>query len=138
MTAPDVSHQDKANAIRALSMDAVEAAASGHPGMPMGMADVATVEDGVAAALAGADVVATTLSGYTGAVPAARDDPPDFDLIAALVAAIAVPVVAEGRLWTPDHVAQALGRGAHCVVIGTAITNPRDITRRFVAGTRAS
>ena len=38
-----VSHSDMANAIRALSMDAVEAAKSGHPGMPMGMADVATV-----------------------------------------------------------------------------------------------
>jgi transketolase len=50
MTAPDVSHQDKANAIRALSMDAVEAAASGHPGMPMGMADVATVLFGTAMA----------------------------------------------------------------------------------------
>jgi transketolase len=38
-----VSYADMANAIRALSMDAVEKAASGHPGMPMGMADVATV-----------------------------------------------------------------------------------------------
>ena len=37
------SKQNMANAIRALSMDAVEAAKSGHPGMPMGMADVATV-----------------------------------------------------------------------------------------------
>jgi transketolase len=36
------SPQDMANAIRALAMDAVEAANSGHPGMPMGMADVAT------------------------------------------------------------------------------------------------
>ena len=36
-------HKDMANAIRALSMDAVEAANSGHPGMPMGMADIATV-----------------------------------------------------------------------------------------------
>ena len=36
-------HKDLANAIRALAMDAVEAAKSGHPGMPMGMADVATV-----------------------------------------------------------------------------------------------
>ncbi len=40
---PNVSHTVMANAIRALSMDAVEAAKSGHPGMPMGMADVATV-----------------------------------------------------------------------------------------------
>ena len=38
-----VDHKDMANAIRALSMDAVEQAKSGHPGMPMGMADVATV-----------------------------------------------------------------------------------------------
>ena len=42
-TAGTVGHDDMANAIRALSMDAVEAAQSGHPGMPMGMADVATV-----------------------------------------------------------------------------------------------
>mgnify|MGYP002526827818 CR=1 FL=1 len=40
---PPISHASMANAIRALAMDAVEAANSGHPGMPMGMADVATV-----------------------------------------------------------------------------------------------
>ncbi|MBC7770008.1 MAG: transketolase, partial [Phycisphaerales bacterium] len=40
---PDVTMRDMANAIRALAMDAVEHAKSGHPGMPMGMADVATV-----------------------------------------------------------------------------------------------
>src|SRR5712692_5642750 len=39
----DRTHADMANAIRALSMDAVERAKSGHPGMPMGMAAVATV-----------------------------------------------------------------------------------------------
>ena len=38
-----VEHKQLANAIRFLSIDAVEAANSGHPGMPMGMADVATV-----------------------------------------------------------------------------------------------
>jgi transketolase len=38
-----VSRRELANAIRALSMDAVEAAKSGHPGMPMGMADIAEV-----------------------------------------------------------------------------------------------
>ena len=40
---PDPTHEQMANAIRFLSADAVEEAGSGHPGMPMGMADVATV-----------------------------------------------------------------------------------------------
>ena len=43
MTEPTAAHRDMANAIRALAMDAVQQADSGHPGMPMGMADVATV-----------------------------------------------------------------------------------------------
>ena len=43
MTEPSIAHDDLANALRALAMDAVEKAQSGHPGMPMGMADVATV-----------------------------------------------------------------------------------------------
>jgi putative N-acetylmannosamine-6-phosphate epimerase len=102
------------------------------------MADVATLAEGIAAAAAGAAAGATTLSGYTGAAPVAHDAPPDFGLVAALAAAIPVPVVAEGRLWTPEHAAEALRRGAHAVVVGTAITNPREITRRFVAGMGAS
>lgn len=92
-------------------------------------ADVSTVEEGVAAARAGADAVATTLAGYT---PHSRKTSgPDFELIRELVAAIAVPVVAEGRFWSPDEVAQAFALGARAVVVGTAITNPREITRRF-------
>src|SRR5258707_2960318 len=43
MTEQIAARRDMANAIRALAMDAVQQADSGHPGMPMGMADVATV-----------------------------------------------------------------------------------------------
>lgn len=93
------------------------------------MADVSTYEEGVAAALAGADLVGTTLSGYT---PYTTKGPgPDLDLVARLAADLDTPVVAEGRIHTPDQAAEALARGAHCVVVGTAITHPTSITRWF-------
>jgi putative N-acetylmannosamine-6-phosphate epimerase len=57
---------------------------------------------------------------------------PDLELLSALVAAIGAPVVAEGRFDSPDLVAEAFRRGAHAVVVGTAITNPSEITRKFV------
>jgi putative N-acetylmannosamine-6-phosphate epimerase len=100
------------------------------------LADVATLEEGVRAAALGADAVASTLSGYTEDT-AGRHDGPDLDLVAALAKAVAVPVLAEGRFTDPGQVAEAFRRGAHAVVVGTAITNPREITRRFVAGTPA-
>jgi N-acylglucosamine-6-phosphate 2-epimerase len=93
------------------------------------MADVDSFEAGVAAREAGADIVATTLSGYTdGPVP----DGPDVALVARLAAALDCPVIAEGRYWTVADVAAAFDAGAHAVVVGTAITNPSAITRRFV------
>lgn len=94
------------------------------------MADVDTVEAGVRARDAGADAVATTLSGYTG-----RGAPHgvDLDLIAALAAELDCPIVAEGRIRTDAEVVAAREAGAHALVIGTAITNPTAITRSFVA-----
>jgi N-acylglucosamine-6-phosphate 2-epimerase len=97
------------------------------------MADVDSFEAGVAARDAGADIVATTLSGYTGGpVP----DGPDVELVARLAAALDCPVVAEGRYWSPDDVRAAFAAGAHAVVVGTAITNPMAITRRLVTVAR--
>jgi putative N-acetylmannosamine-6-phosphate epimerase len=95
-------------------------------------ADVDDLESGLAAAAAGADYLATTLSGYTRATEARKAEGPDFDLLAALLAATPLPVVAEGRFWEPAQVARAFRMGVHAVVVGTAITNPREITRRFV------
>jgi N-acylglucosamine-6-phosphate 2-epimerase len=93
------------------------------------MADVDSLEAGLRARDAGADAIATTLSGYTGA---RVHDGVDIDLIAALVSELDCPVVAEGRLRTDDDVARARRAGASVLVIGTAITNPIAITRAFV------
>lgn len=97
-------------------------------GLPV-MADISTCEEGVAAEEAGADIVATTLSGYT---PYSRQlESPDFELISELVKAVRIPVIAEGRIWTPEQARKALELGAHAVVVGTAITRPEMITKRF-------
>ncbi|MCW3475059.1 N-acetylmannosamine-6-phosphate 2-epimerase [Limobrevibacterium gyesilva] len=102
----------------------------GELGKPV-LADIATLEQGVAARAWGADYVATTLSGYTEDTQGAEG--PDLALVAALVRECGAKVIAEGRFDTPALVAQAFALGAHAVVVGTAITNPREITRRFAA-----
>ncbi|MEW5626316.1 N-acetylmannosamine-6-phosphate 2-epimerase [Streptomyces hydrogenans] len=95
------------------------------------LADVSTHEEGMAAEAAGADAVATTLSGYTE--HSAAQQGPDFALIASLAPALTVPLIAEGRISTPDEAARALSLGAHAVVVGGAITRPTFITQRFAA-----
>ncbi len=97
------------------------------------LADISTLEEGLAAAEAGADLVATTLSGYTAYSP--QQDEPDFALIQQLAPALkrkGIPLIAEGRIHTPQQAAQALACGAFAVVVGTAITRPQEITKRFV------
>lgn len=95
-------------------------------------ADVSSLEEGLAAADWGANYVATTLSGYTEATQP-KPEEPDLMLLEQLAGRLAVPVVAEGRYNTPDLVRQGFAAGAHAVVVGTMITNPREITRMFVA-----
>lgn len=95
------------------------------------LADIATLAEGEAAAAAGADAVATTLAGHTAET--AEMEGPAIALVQALAARLAVPVFAEGRYDTPTEVWQAIAGGAYAVVVGTAITNPREITRRFAA-----
>jgi N-acylglucosamine-6-phosphate 2-epimerase len=95
------------------------------------LADCAGIEDGVAAEAAGADAVATTMSGYLApSIP--PPDEPDLSLVEALARRLRVPVIAEGRIRTPAQAREALERGAYAVVVGTAITNPREITRWYV------
>jgi putative N-acetylmannosamine-6-phosphate epimerase len=94
-------------------------------------ADCATLEDAVTAARFGADFVSTTMAGYTPATTHLKGDGPDFALLEAMVREANAPVIGEGRYWTPEDVRRGFALGAHGIVVGTAITNPREITRRF-------
>jgi len=96
------------------------------------LADIATLEEGEAAWRAGADAVATTLSGYTATTAHRASNEPDWDLLAGLVKIGDVPVIMEGRVWTPDQARHSLDLGAFAVVVGTAITRPRVVTGAFV------
>lgn len=95
------------------------------------MADISTVEEGINAAKLGANMLSTTLSGYTQ-FSQNKGSKPDFELLEQLVTETNLPVVLEGRIWEPEEVDKAFELGAHCVVIGSAITRPQLITKRFV------
>jgi len=94
-------------------------------------ADVATLEEGTVAFSAGSDIVSTTLFGYTSYCLADEAGGPGFDLLKALVEAVTVPVILEGRVWHTGDVERAIEYGAYAVVVGSAITRPHLITRRF-------
>ena len=93
------------------------------------MADIATLEEAVAAEKAGVDIVATTMSGYTAYSP--PRDTPDFDLLEAVIRAVDVPVIAEGHILTLAEARACLALGAWAIVIGSAITRPIELTQRF-------
>ncbi len=102
------------------------------------IADISTVEEGVAAWKYGADMVGTTLSGYTpysknplpfGQLPSPE---PDYEIIRGLREAGVEHIVAEGRITDGEKMRKALDAGAHSVVIGTSITEPRKIVKTIL------
>lgn len=84
------------------------------------MADIDTLEAAIAAEAAGADIVGTTLYGYTADTQ--QETPPGFDLLAAMVQRLTVPCLCEGGIASPEAARHALDLGAYSVVVGTAIT----------------
>jgi N-acylglucosamine-6-phosphate 2-epimerase len=100
------------------------------------LADIATLEDALAAERAGADAVATTLYGYTAETANIRTV--SWPLIQSIVAHLTIPVLVEGHITDPREVHRALGLGATAVVVGSAITRPETITARFVQATQNS
>ncbi|MEG0712295.1 MAG: N-acetylmannosamine-6-phosphate 2-epimerase [Niameybacter sp.] len=94
------------------------------------MADCSTYEEGIHAAEIGFDFIGTTMHGYTDYTQGATL--PNFDLIGDLVRDCGKPVIAEGGIWSPEDLKKAIETGALTAVVGTAITRPMDITKRYV------
>ena len=102
-----------------------------HKSNRLAMADISTLEEGVNCANLGADIISTTLAGYT-LESGEPTEGPDYRLLERLVKTIDKPIILEGRIWEPREVKKAFEIGAHCVVIGSAITRPQLITKRFM------
>lgn len=99
------------------------------------MADCATLEEAVAAYEAGADLVGSTMNGYTAATAHCKGDP-NYELVEQMVKTLPCPVIAEGRVHTPEQARRMLEIGAWAVVVGGAITRPLEIATRFMDAVR--
>ena len=99
------------------------------------MADIATLEEAMACAEAGADFVGTTMRGYTPETKGIDDI--DFAFITELTQKCPAKVIAEGHIHSPEQAVQVLQAGAFALVVGGAITRPAEITARFTGAIRA-
>lgn len=95
------------------------------------MADLDNYDNAVLAAKAGADVLGTTLYGYTGETKTLQ--PPGFEFLEKLVKNFDLPIICEGGIATPAMMNQAFEIGANSVVVGTAITGVDLLAQKYIA-----
>ncbi|MDC0497919.1 N-acetylmannosamine-6-phosphate 2-epimerase [Alphaproteobacteria bacterium] len=101
-----------------------------HSCKKIAMADCSTIKDAINAIENGANILSTTLSGYTSEKLPPKN--PDFELLNQLIKKFKVPVIAEGRFNTPFFYKKAINLGAHAVVVGTALNRIELITKSFL------
>lgn len=101
-----------------------------HSYKKIAMADCSSIKDAINAIDNGADILSTTLSGYTNEKLPPKN--PDFKLLDQLIKKFKVPIIAEGRFNTPIFYKKAINLGAHAVVVGTALNRIELITKSFL------
>lgn len=95
------------------------------------MADCSTFEEAQAADAMGFDYIGTTMRGYTPYTKGIAI--PDYELLAKMVEELNAKIIAEGGIWETNQLEKVLACAPYAVVIGSAITRPMDITKRFAA-----
>lgn len=101
-----------------------------HSYKKIAMADCSSIKDAMIALDNGADIIATTLSGYTENKRVPKN--PDFKLLNLFIKKFNIPVIAEGRFNNPNFFKRAIYMGAHSVVVGTALNRIELITESFL------
>lgn len=96
------------------------------------MADCSTVSEAIHADQLGFDFIGTTLVGYTNESKDLKIEADDFKIIRDILKAVKHPVIAEGNIDTPEKAKRVLELGCYSVVVGSIITRPQIITKRFV------
>lgn len=96
------------------------------------MADCSTLEEAIEADRLGFDFIGTTLVGYTRYTEGIQIEANDFELIKKILSSVKTPVIAEGNISTPEKARRVLELGCYSVVVGSAITRPQWITKKFI------
>ena len=99
----------------------------------LAMADISTFEEAKSAYEKGVDIISTTLSGYTiESQNVSPKDKPDFGLLKKLTSNFNIPIILEGRIWEPKDIKKAFKLQAFSVIIGSSVTRPQLIVKRFI------
>ena len=96
------------------------------------IADCSTVEEAIFADKLGFDFIGTTLVGYTEESKNDKIEEEDFKIIKEIIGKVSKPVIAEGNIDSPEKARRVLELGSYSVVVGSIITRPQLITKRFV------